>query len=197
MRMELDYTKVATVLVGRGVHTHEGRTYVKRVLRADPLTAFLAVARVLTQEGISTRTLPTDAGILTPELLSVAGECAKEIADKLWLEGTPLSAFFTAQHMAEQITLFWKKDFGVPIPAASKLAATSEEERNARTTVAVQAVARLLRMYAVNNVITLTEETFEGMCSTLTRIALAAYDEPNKFNHDNIHRPKEDPRGAL
>lgn len=196
--MELDEKKLANVLAARGLHTQVGRSYLQKILRVDPLTGIRVVAHICHQNGINGKRLPVDAGVLTKELALIAQERAAEISREVWLAGTPLAAFFSEHHLAEQLVIFWKAGFAKPIPQTTTLGGLSVEEVNSRAAVAAQTFARLLqKRYLHNGTITLDENTFEPFCIGTVRLILAAFDDPNRYNHLNIHGvdPKEDPEG--
>jgi hypothetical protein len=186
---------IATVLLGRGLHSLEAKTYLAKWLAADPTLGLHAFARAVKVQELAKRTLPPDAGILTHALVHMVEESALRISDAIFMEGTPLSRLFKASDLADAIVASWVQGFAPEIPNTAKLATYSEEEYNARQTVAVQAVARvLLSRYVKDGAIQITEETFETLCAHVTRIALAAFDEPNKFNHAHLHGDAKEDR---
>ena len=186
---------IATVLLGRGLHSPETKTYLTKWMVSDPTAGLYAFARAVKLQELAKKTLPPDAGILTHSLVHMVEESALRISEAIFMEGTPLSRFFNASDLASAIVASWVQGFAPEIPNTAKLATYSEEEYNARQTVAVQAVARvLMRRYVEGGAIPVTEETFETLCAHITRGALAAFDEPNKFNHAHLHGDAKEDR---
>lgn len=189
--------RVASALITLGIESAKGQALLRRWVEVDPHVALRACAYAHKTLAVRAKLLPPDAGILTHQLLEIAEESASELAARVWVNGSPLTRFFDRDSYRQEIVRYWRQDFAPPIPDTVKLGALDEEEHNARQTVAVQAVAQKLKQYISEGKIGAPSETdFEIICMHLTRIALMAYDEPNRFNHKHLHgQAKEGPEG--
>lgn len=190
-------SRAASALRSLGLDTEAGRKFLGKLVRADPAVALLAAALCLRATGMEKKVLPVDAGMLTSDLLERAQEGSLRLARDQWVKGTPLAKFFTVQRLADAIFLAWRDGFAPEIPVTRTLLSMPEEELCARMTVATQVVAAALKKYAAAmgdpTSIPLKEENFEGVCKLVTSTVLQAFDDPNRYNHLNIHGvdPKE------
>lgn len=187
--------RVASALITLGIGSPKGQALLRKWVEVDPHVALSACAYAHKTLAVRAKLLPPDAGILTHQLLEIAEENAADLATQVWLSGSPLTRFFDRASYCQEIVRYWRQDFAPPIPDTAKLGALDEEEHNARQTVAVQAVAKKFRQYISEGKVGAPSDIdFEIICMHLTRIALMAYDEPNRFNHQHLHgEAKEGP----
>lgn len=154
------------------------------------------LAAALVAEGLRTKRLPPQAGMRTAELRAVVAEAAQRLVTAYRDGGGVLVAkgHLDAEEVVDAVIRIYWEGFGAPVPTALKPRA-SEDEIRARTAVASQEVAAVLRAWRQRpgpQGIVYDDGIEEAISVAVARAALRGFLHPNDAIHDALHGGSND-----
>lgn len=149
-----------------------------------------AVAMVLLGAGMARGSIPANAGKLDTDLQDRCRKACEEVVEEYTREGGVLTAkgYALISEVVSDMLKQWSTDFVAPIPVSARLVDTvSDEEFNARFSLAVQLSVKILLEDNRVGSIQIVPDELEGMVRKVVRATLRAFEAPNEVNHELIH----------
>lgn len=195
---------IGGVFRARGVLSAEAQKLVRMHCERGNAQAMIeAVAEFLVSDGIARGRIPPNAGEKRKDLLDRAEQAMYKEAEEYHSKGGVLVAkgYVSITGLVAEMAKHWLREFSPPIPTEVSLKGTlSDPEVQDRLTVVALKLRELIIEQAdtydpekkelVTSIVSFDEERLEGICRRAAIEMFRAFEDPNKTNHEIIHKEK-------
>lgn len=201
---------IGGVFRARGVLSAEAQKLVRMHCERGNAQAMIeAVAEFLVSDGIARGRIPPNAGEKRKDLLDRAEQAMYKEAEEYHSKGGVLVAkgYVSITGLVAEMAKHWLREFSPPIPTEVSLKGTlSDPEVQDRLTVVALKLSEILDEYRETvehengagevvsaqktGTLMIPHDKVEGFCRRAAIEMFRAFEDPNKTNHEIIHKEK-------